>query len=672
MTEKQPNHLLSEHSPYLLQHAFNPVDWYPWCEIALTKARIENRLLVISIGYSACHWCHVMEHESFEDEEVAAAMNSHFVPVKVDREERPDIDQVYMDAAYATTGRGGWPLNVIALPDQRPVFAGTYFSKRDWLHILDYFAGIYDSNRDDLVQQASEVAKGMRQHRAIPPARADETPDPGMLHEIYRRWSEELDLVNGGTRGAPKFPMPANLEYLLRYGFLQGNRQLSGYMALTLDRMARGGIYDQLGGGFSRYSVDAAWHVPHFEKMLYDNAQLISLYSEAFAAEKNQKCKKVVEETIGFVNRELTSPEGLFYASLDADSEGQEGTFYVWSHEEIVKHLGEDARLFEEYFSCEPGGNWENDRNVLRISPGINALAASHDMTEEQFSAFIRIGCHRLLNARGNRERPATDDKILTCWNAMMIRGLVTAARVFGNQAWLDIAIRAAAFYRERVEQRGGKLWRNAKGGRLTIAGFLDDYAFLASAFLELYQATFDNSWLVPVRLLMAEVTEHFTAEEGLFFNLSSGEEPKLVTETLELSDNVIPASNSVIASNLLTAGYLLGDAGYILRAEMMVKAMIPAIVRSPSHHANWADLLQKIIIGVVEVNITGGACFELLQEFSGHYLPGVISSGAGLGRDAADENRRVTGKTLIYVCRDKACFAPVETVAEAIAIIND
>ncbi len=671
MTEKQPNHLLGELSPYLLQHAYNPVDWYPWREDVLTKARTENRLMVISIGYAACHWCHVMEHESFEDAEVAALMNGNFVSVKVDREERPDIDQVYMLSAYAATGRGGWPLNVIALPDQRPVFAGTYYSKQDWIHILNYFADMHSTHPAELIRQAEEIERSMKRGRGSRPVFDMNPVASSTLNDIFSTWKDDLDFVKGGTHGGPKFPMPANLDCLLRYGARCGKEQVMEYVKLTLDRMAMGGICDQLGGGFSRYSVDDSWQVPHFEKMLYDNAQLISLYSNAFAATQISSYKKVVQETIAFVIRELTAPGGLFLASLDADSEGREGTFYAWTNEEIRNCLGAGSAIFLEYFCCEETGNWENKMNVLRRSVSDEVFARDHALSDEQFAVMMQSYREQLLALRGNRIRPATDDKILTCWNALMISALVHAARVFDKPVWLDQAITTATFYKEQAYQRNGKLWRNAKGGSLTIDGFLDDYALLIRSFLDLYQATFGQEWLQAVEMLLAEVVTHFSDGDGLFFNLSSGEGQRLIMETVELSDNVIPASNSVMAANLWTAGYLTGHVEYISRSEKMLKSMMPEIGRNPGFHANWATLLQEFISGPVEVNIIGEEYLVLLKEFSSYYMPEVIFSGGERKSPAeTSETRFTAGKTLIYVCRGKSCFPPVDTVAEAVRLI--
>ncbi|MDP1621798.1 MAG: thioredoxin domain-containing protein [Bacteroidales bacterium] len=672
MTEKKPNHLINENSPYLLQHAYNPVDWHPWGSDALNIANEQSKLMIISIGYAACHWCHVMEHESFEDEEVAAAMNRDFVSVKVDREERPDIDHIYMAAAYATTGRGGWPLNVIALPDQRPVFAGTYFSKHDWLSVLKYFNDIFKNQPGVLIHQASEISSGMKKMHNLPYPADPGQLDKSLLHEIFSTWEDDLDFVHGGTHGAPKFPMPVNNGYLLWYGTIHHNAKALKYTEVSLDKMAMGGIYDHLGGGFSRYSVDAQWHVPHFEKMLYDNAQLISLYSLAYTATKKQEYKQVVEESIAFIERELTSPDGLFYASLDADSEGTEGAFYTWTSDEMRKYLGDNSGIFLDYYSCEEKGNWEHSLNVLRKSTNDANFAARYDISVDQLAAFIDVCKDQLFTVRGKRIRPATDDKILTCWNALMISALSQSAGAFNKPHWLERAITAADFYRKNVTARNGKLWRNSKAGSFAIAGFLDDYSFLIKSFLDIYRSNLDNAWLASAELLTGEVLLHFTAADGTFFNLSSDEETRLIQDTVELSDNVIPASNSQMARNLFILGYLLNKQEYTLRSVAMLKKMVSQIKRNPSFHANWVQLLADHISGPTGMNIVGDEKILRLQEFSACFLPHVIFSGnQPVTSPGVGESNMINGKTLIYVCRDKTCFSPVETVREAIQILG-
>ena len=672
MTENKPNHLQKENSPYLIQHAFNPVDWYPWGPDALNNALEQNKLLIISIGYAACHWCHVMEHESFEDADVAEVMNRHFISVKVDREERPDIDHVYMAAAQATTGRGGWPLNVIALPNQQPVFAGTYFSKHDWIYILNYFAELHQSHPQELIHQSAEILTGMKKQLRLPSQDTPGSMESPAQDDIFAVIQDDLDLVNGGIHGAPKFPMPVNMAFLLEHGVSRQNTMALNHLELSLDKMAMGGIYDQLGGGFSRYSVDARWEVPHFEKMLYDNAQLISLYSRAYAVKKKYAWKKVVEESVEFIDRELTSPNGLFYASIDADSDGAEGAFYAWTCEEIRKYLGDNSGLLFEYYSCEERGNWEANLNILRKSSADTVFAEKHGLTDDQLSAFVEVYKNQLLTVRSNRLRPATDDKILTCWNALMISALVEAAKALNKPLWLKKAITAAGFYQAQLAAHNGKLWRNSKGGYFAISGFLDDYCFLIKSFLDIHQATLDEAWLTSAESLTGEVLTHFNAEDRLFFRLTSGEEPGLIQESVELSDNVIPSSNSQMARNLFVLGHLLNKEEYLQRAEKMVKTMVPQIKRNPAFFANWASLLAVFNAGPAVVNIYGDEASLRLQEFSTCYLPHVLFSGTRPEEPSGtDRNHDGNGKTLISVCHGKTCYLPVETVHEAMQLLG-
>jgi uncharacterized protein YyaL (SSP411 family) len=668
MAGTTPNHLAGEKSPYLLQHALNPVDWYPWGEEALEKAKRENKLMIISIGYAACHWCHVMEHESFTDPGVADAMNRYFVAIKVDREERPDIDQVYMNACYVTTGRGGWPLNAIALPDQRPLFAGTYFPKKDWLNVLQFFSSRYAENPDEMLYQAGEVMNGLRGMIRIPVAESPLPVSKEYLDDLYGEWEPDFDRENGGNRGAPKFPMPSGLQCLLRYGHQNRNEEALSHVGLTLRKMATGGLYDHLGGGFSRYSVDSYWHVPHFEKMLYDNAQLVSLYSQAWQLSQKVLYRQVVDETIAFIERELTSPEGLFFASLDADSEGREGAFYAWHEEEIRKYLGPGTSVFLEYFSCLPKGNWEDGLNVLRKETDDQDFAAVHGLSADQLSAYIDVCRDQLFTVRSNRPRPATDDKILTCWNGLMISALTEAWQAFGRQDYLDRAIRTATVYRNLITERKGLLWRSYHKGPLAVPAFLDDYVLMTRAFLDLYQATFDWSWMEAAEMLIIRTVDHFLTPGATFFNLASSLESPLVQQTIELSDNVIPGSNSVMARNLQTAGLILQKPEWSAMAEGMITAMLSHVRRNPAFHAEWISLLMGFIHPLTEVQIVGSDFRKLRQSFTGRYLPGVIFSGSAAGTEhSAFANRYGEGETRICICRDKTCSAPMTTFAEAL-----
>src|SRR5665213_4263343 len=419
------NELIHETSPYLLQHAHNPVDWYPWGTKALDKAKKENKMLLISVGYAACHWCHVMEHESYEDTAVANIMNQNFVCIKVDREERPDVDQVYMNAAYLINGSGGWPLNALAMPDGKPFFAGTYFPKQNWIQVLDYFSNLYKTDPKKLEAQAEHLSKGIKDIENVPMNNSAVSFNMKTLDGMFAVFQNSIDMVNGGTRGAMKFPMPDTWEYLLQYHYLSGNNEALKAVETTLDNMANGGIYDQIGGGFSRYATDSLWHTPHFEKMLYDNAQLVSLYSHAFQVTENPLYKRIVYETVGFVKRELTSSKGGFYSSLDADSEGKEGKFYVWTKDEIRNILGNNADLFDEYFGITEKGNWETGENIPDINMGEKDLEKKYNLTHDALLQKIDSLKKLVFEKRKERVRPGTDDKILTSWNALMAKGLI-------------------------------------------------------------------------------------------------------------------------------------------------------------------------------------------------------------------------------------------------------
>ena len=475
------NALINETSPYLLQHAHNPVDWYPWGDAALARAKAENKMLLISVGYAACHWCHVMEHESYEDTVVAKIMNEHFVCIKVDREERPDVDQVYMNAAYLINGSGGWPLNALAMPDGRPFFAGTYFPKANWIKLLEYFSDLYKNEKQKLDDQANNVSKGINDIENVPLNDSQVHFSMDMIDDMFSTFSQRIDKEKGGTKGAMKFPLPSNWEFLLQYHYLSGNADALKYVETTLNQMAQGGIYDQVGGGFSRYATDARWHAPHFEKMLYDNAQLVSLYSHAFQLTKNPLYKRIVYETLAFVNRELTSPEGGFYSSLDADSEGEEGKFYVWTEKEIKDVLGNDAPVFIDYFGVKSDGNWEHDKNIPDINFGDNNVAKKYHLSDEEFEKKVTELKQKLFDARTRRIRPHTDDKILTSWNALMAKGFIDAYQAFGDEAFLAAAKKNVSFLLRNVTTGDNGLYRNYKNGKATIPAFLDDYAFLIS-----------------------------------------------------------------------------------------------------------------------------------------------------------------------------------------------
>jgi len=668
-----PNHLIKETSPYLLQHAHNPVDWYPWGKEALSKARDEKKLLIISIGYAACHWCHVMEHESFEDQGVADLMNEHFVCIKVDREERPDIDHIYMNACFILTGRGGWPLNVIALPDQKPVYAATYFPKDDWIRLLEYFVDLKNHHMNDLLKQSAQVMTELEKIQKVPGYKHDIEIDGSVIENIYSSMAQSFDLQNGGSKGAPKFPMPVNLEFLLGYASLSGDQEARKFVYLTLERMALGGIFDHAGGGFSRYSTDEYWHVPHFEKMLYDNAQLVSLYSKAYAMSNMVLLKKTVVSTLQFISDELTSPDGLFFSSIDADSEGTEGKYYTWTWSEIKELLGDDADPFMDHFGVTQKGNWENGLNILHPRADRQELSVKYGLPEQRITEILNTGIIKLMEARKMRTRPSTDDKILTSWNALMISGFIDAYHAFETPGYLESALMAAAFYGGQADLTGGRIARTYHGKLPVLHGFLDDYSFLVTAFLKLYETTLGIKWINRAELIANQVIKHFKDQDSGLFNFSSDEEPSLVGNIVETSDNVIASSNAEFAMALYKLGAITGNGYYTETSRTMVRVMLPQISMNPSFHARWASLLYNFIFPPVEIAVVGENAVEMIRKLHTHFIPNVIFSGG------TDDQQLLPligkfkpGHTLVYICREKVCLAPVDNVAEALQLVSN
>jgi uncharacterized protein YyaL (SSP411 family) len=668
--EKQSfsNHLIHESSPYLLMHAHNPVNWYPWGQEAFDKAKKENKPVIISIGYAACHWCHVMEKESYSDTAVARLMNENFVAIKVDREERPDVDQVYMNAAQLINGNGGWPLNAIALPDGRPIYAATYFPKKDWMSLLKQMLVFVKQNPEKAEQQAEAVAKGIRGSELVKVNTSKPEYKLTDLNSGFNNWKKNIDFINGGNNGAPKFPMPVGSQFLLQYYFLTKNEDALKAVKTTLNKMAAGGIYDHVGGGFARYSTDAVWKVPHFEKMLYDNAQLTSLYASAYQLTKDPLYKNVVYETLEFIGRELTSPEGGFYSSLDADSDGEEGRFYVWTKDEIKKILGDDAALVIDYFNVTEKGNWEGGKNILYQSGDDNTIAKKYNITSLELSKRITGAKKILLAERAKRIRPGLDDKILTAWNGLMIKGYTDAYRVFGEQRFLDAALKNAAFILKNAQSNDNRLNRNFKNGKSSINAFLDDYAFTIDAFIALYQSTFDEKWLKEAQHLLEYTLAHFyDAKSGMFY-YTSDKDPALIARKMEIADNVIPSSNSAMAKNLFMLGEYFYKDDYIHMASVMLNNVKQDVVNGNAYYANWDILMAWLAAEPFEVAIVGNDYAAKRKEIDTHYLPNIfLSGGNSEGSLSLLEGKLVPGKTTIYVCRNKSCKLPTTEVSKAV-----
>ena len=680
------NRLANESSPYLKQHAHNPVDWYPWSDEALKKAQQEDKLIIVSIGYSACHWCHVMERECFEQEDVAALMNQHFVNIKVDREERPDVDQIYMEAVQTMGVQGGWPLNVFLTPDQKPFYGGTYFPKENWMQLLENVAQAYQNNREDLTSSAEQFAQTLArpdtERYNIGSHEESFTTETARreLTSIYQTFAKNFDTERGGMDKAPKFPMPSQWLFLMRYcaitdveGRSEGDRpdqSARRQLDLTMDRMANGGIYDQIGGGFARYSVDADWFAPHFEKMLYDNGQLLSVYSEAHALTQEVLYRRVVYETFHFVKRELTSEEGGFYSALDADSEGEEGKFYTWTYDELREALGDEADLVIDYFEATEAGNWENGRNILHKKESNDAFAQRYDLNMVVLDDLIADVKVKLRKIRDQRVRPGLDDKIIASWNGLMLKGLADAYAITRIEDIRELALRNAQFIVDKLMYADGKtsaLYRTYQDGEARLNGYLDDYAFVIDALLALYQVTFDERWLEPVQQLTDHVMQHFWDEsEGFFYY--TDDTSTLIARKKELFDNVIPSSNSAMARNLHQLGLLLDRADYRERAVAMLTKMIPLIQADPSYLSNWACLYTELATPTAEIAIVGPDCHDTMLELNQQYYPNKLLVGTKThsdlpllqNRDAEDEN------VTIYVCYDQACQLPVHTTHEA------
>ncbi|GAA4449480.1 thioredoxin domain-containing protein [Nibrella saemangeumensis] len=672
------NRLSQESSPYLLQHAHNPVDWYPWGEEALTKAHQEDKPILVSIGYSACHWCHVMERESFENEQIARIMNDHFVCIKVDREERPDVDAIYMEAVHAMGVQGGWPLNVFLMPDARPFYGLTYLPPQQWANLLGSVRSAFNDHRDQLAESAEGFARHLNasEIQLYNLTETDALFTPETLEQLYRKLALKFDTEKGGMNRAPKFPMPSIYTFLLRYYHHTQNESALRQIIVTLNRMALGGIYDQIGGGFARYSVDDMWFAPHFEKMLYDNAQLLTLYSEAYPLTQNPLYRRVVYQTIDFARRELLSPEGGFYSALDADSEGEEGKFYTWTTPELKEILGNDFEWFSDLYHITEEGNWEpghdgHGRNILHRTVTDEEFARQAGWSMEEMNEMLSVAHARLMSARSPRVRPGLDDKVLCSWNGLMLKGLATAYRIFGEPDFLTLAVQTANFLNgQMTDQHTGQLRHTFKNGKASVTGFLEDYAAVIDGYLALYQASFDEAWLRTADQLTRYVMEHFgdndeSTTELFYFTDSAGE--ALIARRKEILDNVIPASNSIMAGNLYTLSLLMDRPDYGERADQMLGRIQPLLQQYPGELTNWASLYAMRVRPTAEIAILGPQVQEIRRAIDARFYPNKVLSGTeSESRLPLLENRSMTkGQTTIYVCYNRACQLPVTDVEE-------
>jgi uncharacterized protein YyaL (SSP411 family) len=664
-----PNRLANETSPYLLQHANNPVDWYAWGPEALERAKSENRPILLSIGYAACHWCHVMEHESFENEATAALMNERFVNIKVDREERPDLDGIYMQAVQAMTGHGGWPMTVFLTPEGVPYYGGTYFPPEDrpgmpsFRRILTAVSDAYRAKPADVERTAASVremyAAATEQTRSAGPLSKE------MFDRVYRALADRHDEEDGGFEGAPKFPQTMSLDFLLRYWARKGTENALAIVERSFKKMAHGGIYDQVGGGFARYSVDVQWLVPHFEKMLYDNALLVRLGAHLWQATKDDDVRRVVDETVAWVAREMRSPDGGFYSSLDADSEGHEGKFYVWSADEFDRVLGDDAPAMRAYWGVTPGGNFEGT-NILSIVGDRRVIARQFGLTEAQFGETLARAREKLFAARAPRVRPGCDDKVLASWNGLMVRGIAEAARAFGDAKYRALAEDAATFLFGTMVQ-DGRVLRSYKDGRARIAGYLEDHAALGLAALSMYELTFDEAWLDRARELGAScVTWFWDDATGAFYDTASDHET-LITRPREITDNATPSGTSLAVELLVRLAEYFHDVDARRRATYVVETLAPSIQRYPlafGHMLASADMLVNGAVELALVGDVGADDFKSLERAAAEqYVPSLVLAGGAARSDdkiallSAREAR--DGKATAYVCRNYACEEP-------------
>lgn len=657
MSHKYTNRLAKESSPYLLQHAHNPVNWYPWGNEAFEKARAGNKLLLISIGYSSCHWCHVMERESFENEEIADLMNRLFVNIKVDREERPDVDQVYMEAVQKITGSGGWPLNCFVLPDGRPVYGGTYFRPDQFKSVLELLYNTWQKEPQKVYETAEHIKQGISDTRFSP--KEDSHVSRELFNDVIDGFHSFFDFNHGGYRGAPKFPMPNSLWLLSESLQHKPNEDVESFLALSLRKMFMGGIYDHVGGGFARYAVDERWKVPHFEKMLYDNAQLIDVYTSAYQRTKNPLYKYVVAQTIGFIAESMQSPNGGFYSALDADSEGVEGKFYVWSSQALHQLLGDKAREFCAYYSVTEKGNWEGS-NILHIQP---------DVFDESQADRYSSELEKLKQVRAKRIWPQLDDKIITSWNTMLIAALARAYGVFGNDYYKELALEGMEFIVSN-QLKGNTLLRIHKNGESKIAGFLDDYAFTIDALMEVYQLNFDEKYLLQANAIAGYVTGQFyNSETGLFY-YTAEESHELVVRKTEIQDNVIPSSNSVMANNLFRLSAIFENLAYEDMAVKMLSHVSDKLTQYGPYFSNWSRLLMRMVHHEYEITVSGKNAAVVVSELSGKIPHAYFTIAAENSQLPINKGR--AGKELaIYVCRNKQCSEPVSSVQEVMDLLN-
>ncbi len=661
-----PNKLIQETSPYLLQHAHNPVDWYPWGDEAFEKAKADDKLVLISIGYSACHWCHVMERESFENAEIAALMNDNFVCIKVDREERPDVDQVYMGAVQLITGSGGWPLNCFALPDKSPIYGGTYFPPSHWKEILKGLVTTWNSDRDKVLKAAHELTEGVANTEIIKervPASDFSIRD---LRLVVEPWKRKFDKTNGGWGAAPKFPMPPALEFLLDYAWLSGDQAVRSSLFLTLKKLSTGGIYDHIGGGFFRYSVDKEWVVPHFEKMLYDNAQLAVVYAKAFVYYGYADFARVAKETLQFALRDLWSENGGFYSALDADSEGAEGKFYLWSDVELKELAGDDYHILSQLLLLKSNDHLKGGSVVVRNEN----YHASQLLPEEHERLMLLV--QKLFQKRQERKKPSLDIKQIASWNGLMVKALSEVSRYLQDPGFLCFAESNAHFIEDFLVSEDGRLSRCFTSGHASEVSFLDDYAFIADGYISLYQTSLDERWLLRAKELVDKAIDLFYDDVSGMFFYSSKEQPAVVSRKMELTDGVMPAAASALGHSLLALGQYFHDEHYCQISRQMVYNLKMQLSGAGPYTANWARLYLRHLFQPVVVAVANELEEGDISRLNSIYFPPMIyAASSTIGNLPILRPEHFASQNKIFVCHGKSCFKPVASMDELLDVLN-
>ena len=670
------NNLKNETSPYLLQHVENPVNWNPWDKKYLDKAKKENKLVIISIGYASCHWCHVMERESFQDSTVAKLMNDKFISIKVDREERPDIDQVYMNAIQLITGSGGWPLNVITLPDGRPIWGGTYFSKGQWISALKQISEIYETEPEKFISYAKRVQEGINTlNDVVMQTDSFENID---IDKYSKLLLKNIDEEFGGFNGAPKFMMPNNLNFLLRYSVQEKQEKSKDKILSTLDKMAYGGIFDHVEGGFSRYSVDERWHIPHFEKMLYDNGQLMSLYSVGYKISDKDLYKDVVYKIHEYIDSEMKDISGGYYSSLDADSKLDDGTYaegeyYSWGKEELERIIGENFDLFSEYYNVNDNGFWEEENKYVLIrSISDIEFIYKNKLDSATFQKIKSEWIYKLKLAKIDKKKPSLDYKIITSWNGLMISGYVDAYKSFNDEIFKNEAINAGEFIFKNLIKKDGGLHHNFVNGKSKINGYLEDYATVIQASLDLYEVTLNQKWIERALNLSEYVLSNFSGVESELFYFTSSQDEDLISRSVEFRDNVIPSSNSIMAKNLFRLYHYFDKQEYYEKAQNMSLSVTAEFETYPSGYTNWFDLIYNFKSNYYEIAVVGENSIKQVEEINKKYIPNKLIIGSKSENNLPLlKNRYVEGKTLIYVCVNKACKMPTEDLDEALSLVK-